>query len=137
VKLSVLSTVVAAVMILSAVSLAAPRTTTPSKKVTVMVLINDQGIKAYLFAAALGVDGQPEPNTSMAVTGVPRGGYVSFTVFNRGKKVHNFTVFGKKTPQIKPGGQAHLFSPANTRGAFTYQSTLDKGAAFRGTLTVY
>jgi hypothetical protein len=73
----------------------------------------------------------------MAVTRVPRGGYVSFNVFNRGKKVHNFTVFGKKTGPIKPGGKAHLFSPANARGAFAYRSTIDKGAGFRGVLTVY
>ncbi len=136
-RTTILAVAVTFAVAFSAVSLASPKTTTPSKKVTVVVLITDRGIKVSLFAEALGVDGQPEPNTSMAVTRVPRGGYVSFNVFNRGKKMHNFTVFGKTTAPIKPGGKAHLFSPANTRGAFAYKSTFDKGAAFRGVLTVY
>jgi hypothetical protein len=136
-RTSILAAAIMAATIFTAVSLARETTTTPSKKITVVVVINDRGIKVSLFADALGVDGRPEANTAMAVTRVPRGGYVSFNVFNRGKRVHDFKVFGKTTPPIKPGGRAHLFSPANARGAFAYGSTMDKGAAFRGVLTVF
>jgi hypothetical protein len=135
-RASVLAAVVAA-LIFSTTSFAASKTTLPSKRVTVVVLITDRGIKVSLFADAIGVNGEPEPNTSLAVTRVPRGGYLSFNVYNRGKKVHDFTIFGLKTPPIKPGGKAHLFSPANTRGAFAYRSTMDRGSAFRGLITVY
>ena len=54
----------------------------------------------------------------MALPGrVPRGDYLSFNIFNRGMKVHDFEMFGKKTPALKPGGHAHLFVSA--RGAET------------------
>lgn len=129
---------IAAAMIFSAGSLAGQKTTAPSKKVTVMVLINDQGIRVFFFAAQMGPDGQIDPGAAIAVTGgVPRGDYVSIDVYNRGKKAHNFAILGKKTSSIKPGGKAHLFVSASMRGAFPYRSTLDTGKAFRGQITVY
>jgi hypothetical protein len=134
---ALVATIVVA-MTLSAVSLAGPKTTAPSKKVTVLVLINDNGMTVSTFAGVLGLDGKPEPGAFTAFDGpVPRGNYLSFNVFNRGKKVHNFTIFGKKTPPIMPGHKAHLFSTALTRGKFLYQSTLDKSRPFRGYLIVH
>ena len=49
---------------------------------------------------------------------------------------HNFAFLGKKTRAIKPGGKAHLFTAAITRGTFVYRSTLDTSKAFRGSITV-
>jgi hypothetical protein len=138
VRLCVPVVAVAAAMAFSAVSLAGPKTTSPSKKVTILVVINDEGISVHTFAGVL-VHGDPEAGALMQLPGpVPRGDYMSFNIYNRGKKVHNFTIFGKKTSLIKPGGKAHLFSMAQTRGTFVYQSTLDKSKkSFRGYFTIY
>jgi hypothetical protein len=70
------------------------------------------------------------------VGAVPRGYFLKFTVLNRGKKRHDFSVFGKRTRPIRPGGQAHIFKTATVRGKFRYASTLDKGKRFRGSITV-
>ena len=70
------------------------------------------------------------------ITVIPRGDYLSFNVLNLGKKMHNFTILGKRTPAIKPGGKAHLFLTALVRGNFLYRSTLDKGSSFRGYIAV-
>ena len=59
------------------------------------------------------------------------------TIVNRGKKLHNFTIFGRKTKALKPGQQARFRVMATTRGSFPYQSTLDKGKKFRGHLSVF
>jgi hypothetical protein len=138
-----LAVAVVAALIFSAGSLAGPKTTAPSNKVTVLVLIDDKGIKVHRFVQ-LGNEvqnpqaGESEASSIQTLLGpVPRGDYLSFNIFNRGKKVHNFTIFGKRTPPIKPGRKAHLFAQALTRGTFPYRSTLDKSKTFRGTFTVY
>jgi hypothetical protein len=119
-------------------SLARPETTAPSRKVTVLVVITDKGMTVSLFAGVIYANGDNEENALMALPGrVPRGDYLSFNIFNRGKKVHDFEMFGKKTPAIKPGGHAHLFVTALKRGDFRYRSTLDTAKAFRGLVTVY
>jgi hypothetical protein len=110
---------------------AAPLTTAPSKSVLVEVLITDKGIVIDKWVSSLTHNGL----TTLAGP-VPRGDYVSINVLNRGRKLHNFTIFGKTTPPIRPGRKAHLFVLANTRGSFRYRSTLDKGVSFRGTLIV-
>jgi hypothetical protein len=71
------------------------------------------------------------------VGAVPRGDFLKFTVLNRGKKRHDFAIFGKTTRPIKPGGKAHLFKTATVRGKFRYSSTLDKGKRFRGAIIVF
>jgi hypothetical protein len=139
VKVRVLVLAAAAAMTFSAASLAGPKTTGPSNKVTILVLIDDKGIKVTSWVA-LETDSNAgagaAPLQSMHGP-VPRGDFLSFNVFNRGKKVHNFTILGKKTPPIKPGHTAHLFTTAVTRGNFLYQSTLDKSKPFRGYLTIF
>jgi hypothetical protein len=131
-KVRALLVAIAAALTVSPTSLAGPTTTAPSKKATIVVVINDKGIGISKFHV---MQGSGEQLEAMAGA-VPRGDYLSFNVFNRGKKVHNFAILGKKTPPIKPGHKAHLFTTANIRGNFLYQSTLDKSRAFRGYLSV-
>jgi len=122
---------VAAAMTFSAVSLARPQTTEPTKYRLVVVVLSDKGIRLGYYSDSRTHDGYlPVPSF------VPRGDYVSFNVVNTGKKVHNFTIFGKKTKPLKPGGKSHLFTAAMVRGSFPYGSTLDTGKAFHGFLTV-
>src|SRR5216684_2398453 len=105
------------------VSLATPKTTGPTKRVTVLVVIDDKGIKLHPFVG-IGSDSDLGQNLQVLLGPIPRGDYVSFNVYNYGKKPHNFTIFGKKTPLLKPGGKAHLFATAIVRGSFPYKSTL-------------
>jgi hypothetical protein len=124
----------AAALLFSAAALAAPATTLPSKTVVVEVLITDKGL---IFAPYQGVtQGNGTPGLTPLPGPVPRGDYLKFVVFNRGKKLHNFTIFGKTTKSIKPGGKAAFNKLANRRGTFAYASTLDKGKAFRGKLII-
>jgi hypothetical protein len=116
------------------VSLAGPKTTVPTKTVLVSVVIKDTGIilSAYRYTelgnGQYGYDPLPGP--------LPRGDYLKFLVLNLGKKTHNFTIFGKKTPPLKTGRKAHFNKLALVRGTFRYRSTLDRGKAFRGTLII-
>jgi hypothetical protein len=133
-KLLVLMLAVAVAMTFSSFSLAGAKTTAPSKKVLIFVLINDDGI--YLGKYGMIINNKFAEDLVPLTTAVPRGDYVSFQVLNRGKNVHDFTILGKRTPRLKPGGKAHLFLTALTRGNFLYRSTLDKGKSFRGYLSV-
>jgi hypothetical protein len=120
-------------MIVPATSAARPATTEPAKKITLVVIIDDKGIKLAPYTQlGVGVTAMLNPLAGP----VPRGDYVSINVFNRGSKVHDFTIFGKKTPKVKPGGKAHLFVAVLKRGKFLYRSTLDESKAFRGYLRV-
>ena len=67
----------------------------------------------------------------------PARSTIIFLISNRGKKLHNFTVLGKKTPLIKPKHTARLVVNLLSRGAFPYRSTVDKGPRFRGHFIVY
>lgn len=113
-------------------ALARSGTTAPTKLVTVLVLIDEKGIKLSMFTAR---DNQNTLDT-MSSRIIPRGDYVTINVLNRGHRHHDFTFMGKRTPQLKPGAKAHLFVVANARGRFPYRSTLDRGKPFRGSVTV-
>ena len=113
-------------------ALARSATTAPTKLVTVLVLIDEKGIKLSMFTAR---DNQNTLDT-MSSRVIPRGDYITINVLNRGHKHHDFTFMGKRTPRLKPGAKAHLFVVANTRGQFPYRSTLDRGKHFRGNVTV-
>jgi hypothetical protein len=130
-KLRALLVATAAALTFSAVALATAKTTEPSKYILVSVVIRDDGIT---IGSWLGT--KHHGDMTPLAGPVPRGDYLSFQVLNIGKKVHNFTAFGKKTGPIKPGGKAHLFTAALVRGNFPYKSTVDKGKAFRGVFTV-
>jgi len=120
---------------LGATAVSAPSfgTTAPSKKITVLVQINE---KQLTFTKFLGNADAPNTELEVMPGPVPRGDYLSINVRNIGKKAHNFTILGKKTPLIKPGKTAHLFVTAVQRGNFPYRSTVDRGAKFRGLMTV-
>jgi hypothetical protein len=61
---------------------------------------------------------------------------VHFVVFNRSKKSQNFSVFGRTTSTIHPGGSARFDKSPPRVGKFPYASTLASGPSFRGILTV-
>jgi hypothetical protein len=61
---------------------------------------------------------------------------VHFVVFNRSKKSQNFSVFGKTTSSIGPGGSAKFEQHPPHKGTFPYTSTLASGPSFHGILTV-
>jgi hypothetical protein len=120
----------------AASALAAPQTTEPGKALLVYVHLTDKGITKSFWASA-SVSGQ-ETLFVLQPGQVKRGQIAYFVITNLGKKRHDFTVLGKKTKVIPPGKKAHFHLTLMTRGAFPYQSTLDKGkAGFRGVLTVY
>src|SRR5256885_1012841 len=133
-KASFLAVAAVAALSVSASSLGSVRTTAPSKRITVLVQITDKELK---FTKFLGSADAAKAELEVMPGPVPRGDYLSINVMNMGKKPHNFTILGKKTPWIKPGRRAHLFVTALNRGSFTYRSTLDKGSAFRGHITVF
>ena len=118
----------------STASEATVQTTAPSKTIAILVVINDKEI--ILVQSR----GSTTHNGSLGPTGfsgpLPRGDFLSISVLNTGKKLHNFAIFGKKTKPIKPGGKAHLFVDSITRGTYPWRSTLDSGRLFRGTVTV-
>jgi hypothetical protein len=134
VKVSVVGLAAAAALTFSATSLAAPMTTAPTKTVLVQVLITDQRMIVAQYQGERLGNGQP--GFAVFPGSIPRGDYLKFVVQNRGKKVHNFTIFGKTTKPIKPGGMAHFNKLAKIRGKFPYRSTFDKGKAFRGTIVI-
>src|SRR4051812_43862364 len=118
-KLTRLAVALGAALVLVPAALAASRTTAPSNKVTVLVLIDDKRTKVFSFVQ-LGNEpqkGEVEASAIQTLTGpIPRGDYLTFNILNRGKKPHDFTIFGKKTKPIKPGKKARLFVIATVRG---------------------
>ena len=124
----------AAALTCSAASLAAVQTTAPSKTISILVVIND---KEVIIAPSTGSTTHGGSLGPAPLTGpIPRGDYVSIDVLNTGKKIHNFTIFGKKTKTLKPGGKAHLFVDTVARGKYLWSSTLDPGRLFHGSITV-
>jgi plastocyanin len=109
-------------------------TTLPTKTVLIQVLITDQKIIVAQYQNAISGNGTSE--FLLMPGSIPRGDFLRFVIFNHGKKVHNFTAFGKKTKALKPGGKAQFNKLAKVRGTFPYRSTLDKGRAFRGTIVI-
>jgi hypothetical protein len=61
---------------------------------------------------------------------------IHFVVFNRSKTSQNFSVFGKTTSKISPGGSAKFEQHPPHAGKFPYKSTLASGPSFHGILTV-
>jgi hypothetical protein len=105
----------------------------PSKSVTVLVVIDDGGISIHKFRQS----GSGSGASLETLDGpVPRGDLVTFNIYNRGKNLHNFAIFGKTTPALKPGKKGHLYFAVKTPGKFLYKSTLDRSKAFQGYLTV-
>ncbi len=122
---------IAAASILPAASFPASRTTVPGKYMLIFVLITDQRTTIGKWSGAKNHNGLiPVPDT------IPRGNFMSINVLNRSKKVQTFSIFGKKTPPLKPGAKAHLSQAAMVRGNFLWTSTTGKKVNYRGYLTV-
>ncbi len=128
--LAIAATIAAASMF-PAASLPASRTTTPGKYMLVFVLITDQRVTIGKWGGAKNHNGLiPVPDT------IPRGNLMSINVLNRSKKVQTFSVFGKKTPPLKPGAKAHLRQAALVRGNFLWTSTTGKKVNYHGYITI-
>jgi hypothetical protein len=123
-------------LLFSASSLAVSKTTGPGSRLDLYVLITDQKISLDLFALsdyAGANELYEEP-----LQDVKRGDVALVIVENRGKKPHNFSLLGKKTPMIKPGGKARFTVSLLERGSFAYSaSTTGKANGLKGDLTVY
>jgi hypothetical protein len=123
--------VAAAAMTFPALAPAHTQTTQPARYLTILVVEYDKYIRLGVFASTATHDGLIEVGTN-----IPRGDYVSINIINKGKRAHDFKIFGKKTAPIKPGHKAHLFVTALIRGSYPYGSTLDNGKAFHGFVNV-
>lgn len=121
---------------LPAAASTASATTEPGKALIVHVNITDKQIITSFWASA-SVSGQ-ETQFVLQPGQVRRGQQAYFVVLNVGKKLHNFAIFGKTTKKLRPGAKAHFHLTLARRGAFRYESTLDRGKpGFHGTLNVY
>jgi hypothetical protein len=118
----------------SAAAIGGVRTTAPATSATVFVLISDQGIRVSAYSETLSAN---SPTLGMLRGAIPRGDVLHFEVLNRGKKLHDFVIFGKKTKVLKHGQRAKFRILATSRGKFPYMSTLDKGKTFRGFVSIY
>jgi hypothetical protein len=117
--LPLLAVVAAGGLLFAAAAFPAARTTTPGTNIVIGVVLSDQSVNVFEGAKA------------------PRGSIITFLISNRGKRLHNFAVLGKKTPLIKPNHTAKLVVNLLARGAFPYRSTVDKGPRFRGHFIIY
>src|SRR5438093_9785194 len=108
--------VLVAALSISPLSFGSLRTTAPSRTVTVRVVITDKGIKLSMFNDR--TFGGSVIHDVMRWATVPRGDYLRFTIVNSGKRVHNFTIFGRKTPALRPSQRAHFNLVAVARGSF-------------------
>jgi plastocyanin len=113
-----IASVTVAALAFAGSSLAGSRTTKPGEHTIVGVRITDTRIVVYPQAHEV------------------RGVVATFTIENKGKKPHNFTLLGQKTPKILPGRSAVFSVTLLKRGKYLYRSTLDTGAGFRGYFTV-
>jgi hypothetical protein len=115
-------------------ALAAPAASVgASRNIVIEVVITDRGIVVGQYT-----NNQVADISSMAPLMGPlaRNDDVHFFVYNRSKKPQNFSVFGKTTPTLKPGGSAKWEQRPPRAGKFTYTTTLASGPTFRGVLTV-
>lgn len=119
VKRIILLVAALAALALAGTAAAAVKTTTPGTQIVIGVQVSDKSVNVFEGARA------------------PRGSTVIFLVTNWGKRRHNFAVFGKKTPLLKPHQTAKITVNLLSRGAYPYRSTVDPGPRFRGHFVVY
>ena len=130
-KIAALSAAVVIALTFSAASVASVKTTGPGTQVTVYVNITNTSFVVELVAQAGGETNLAAPSE------IVRGDIATFDVHNVGKQAHNFSVFGKTTPFLKPGARATILVPLVRRGQFTYTSRGPKGTnVLRGVFTV-
>jgi hypothetical protein len=131
VKFPLLVLAAAVALVFSATSLA---TTGPGSRVDVYVHITDKNFITELLTQSDYRGGQEMYLT--APTEVVRGEVARFDILNVGKKDHNFSVFGKTTAMLKPGGKATILVPLVTRGQFPYVSKGKGTPTLRGVFLV-
>jgi hypothetical protein len=126
-KIRLLIVAVVAALAVPAASLGAAR------NVVIDVVITDRGIVLGEYT-----NNQVADISSMTPLMGPlyKKDDVHFVVFNRSKKSQNFSVFGRTTSTIRPGGSAKFEQRPPHAGKFPYKSTLASGPSFRGILTV-
>jgi hypothetical protein len=109
----------------------ASATTTPSSTLIVEVLITPKSVIVGKYASSATHDG------FIPLGGpVPRGDYLNFEIINHGKLAAAFSVFGKSTPLLKPGGKGHFAVLALRRGVFTYRAAITGRKPVLGVLKV-
>jgi hypothetical protein len=110
---------IGAALIATGSALAARTTTGPGQNVVILVELTDKGIIVGYQAT------------------MARGAIATFAAINDGKRPHDFALFGKRTPVLKPGARGKFTVSLLTRGNFPYESTVDrKNKAFHGLFTV-
>jgi hypothetical protein len=115
-----------AALVLSAASFAAVKTTGPGSRVDVYVHMSDKAFIVELLTQSDYKGGQEMFITDPSE--VMRGEVARFNVLNVSKKARTFSVFGKTTPTLKPGGKATILVPLLRRGTFPYISKGAKGS---------
>jgi hypothetical protein len=109
-----------AVLTISPASQAARRTTAPGKGLLVYVNLTNTGVNLSVWQG-FGDD------TLLPQRDALRGQVAYFQVSNLSSQKRSFSVLGKRTPQLSPGGKARFHLPLLTRGAFPYATTLSNG----------
>ena len=61
---------------------------------------------------------------------------IAFRITNHGKKTHNFVIGVIRSPNIKPGGTAHLVAQFPDYGRYRFACTLNCLAALHGVFNV-
>jgi sulfite dehydrogenase len=79
-----------------------------------------------------------EFKVTLSKPSVPVGTTVIFTILNKGKIAHNFSIAGKTTPSIAPGKSAKLTVMFATKGQIAFLCSLPghAGAGMKGTFAV-
>jgi hypothetical protein len=126
---------VAVALVSSAAAFAAVKTTGPGSRLDVTVNMFDTRHDILLMTQSDYKGGLELYMTDWI--DVTRGEVARFTIYNKGKKLHNFKVFGKvRTKPIKPGRTATFIVPLLKRGVFPYMSTLNANKGLKGIFTV-
>ena len=121
-------------LVVSAASFAAVETTGPGSRVDVYVHITSKN-----FIVELLTQSDYKGGLEMYITApqeVLRGEVARFDIENVSKQRRNFSVFGKTTPTLKPGGKATIIVPLVTRGSFVYTSKGKGMKTLKGLFTV-
>jgi hypothetical protein len=119
-KVALLVSTVVAALVFSVASLGAVKTTGPGSRVDVYVHISSKNFILEMLTQSDYKGGQELYITDPSE--VMRGEVARFNVLNVSKQARNFSVFGKTTPTLKPGGKAVILVPLVKRGSFVYTS---------------
>jgi hypothetical protein len=130
-----LATVFAASLILSAPLFASRETTGPGSRLEIYVFISNQKLSLAVYSLS-DYAGNNEVYIE-SLQGIVRGDTALFIVRNKTKQSQDFSLLGKKTPPIKPGGEARFTVVLAHRGAFPYSSGPNGQKRLKGSLVVY